>query len=214
MNPIAPEIFKAYDVRGIVDKTLTESAAEQIGRALGTLGARKNVKKFVVGRDGRLSGPRLAAALTRGLNAVGMDVVCLRRGTVARHDRRIRCAPTQVFDVDANGAAASQHANDESRAVRQIEMQVRIGPINFRASVLTLAPGPAGRIDTKCAADERAGHHPAESEHVTVPVVTEPIEARALVRRHPAERLCDTIAVGAERGGIRDECADFARGRP
>jgi phosphomannomutase len=75
MTPIAPEIFKAYDVRGIVDKTLTESAAEQIGRALGTLGARKNVRKFVVGRDGRLSGPRLAAALTRGLTAAGMDVV-------------------------------------------------------------------------------------------------------------------------------------------
>ena len=75
MNDIAPEIFKAYDVRGIVDKSLTESAAERIGRALGTLGARRDVKKFVVGRDGRLSGPRLAAALTRGLNAAGMDVV-------------------------------------------------------------------------------------------------------------------------------------------
>src|SRR5688572_18337723 len=75
MNPIAPEIFKAYDVRGIVDKTLTEAAAEQIGRALGTVGARKGLKKFVVGRDGRLSGPRLAAALTRGLNAAGMDVI-------------------------------------------------------------------------------------------------------------------------------------------
>ena len=75
MNAIAPEIFKAYDVRGIVDKSLTEAAAEAIGRALGTQGARKGVKKFVVGRDGRLSGPRLAAALTRGLNAAGMDVV-------------------------------------------------------------------------------------------------------------------------------------------
>jgi phosphomannomutase/phosphoglucomutase len=75
MSPIAPEIFKAYDIRGIVDKSLTESAAEQIGRALGTTAARKNVKKFVVGRDGRLSGPKLAAALTRGLNAAGMDVV-------------------------------------------------------------------------------------------------------------------------------------------
>ena len=75
MTSIAPEIFKAYDIRGIVDKTLTEAAAESIGRALGTLGARKGVKKFVVGRDGRLSGPKLVAALTRGLNAAGMDVV-------------------------------------------------------------------------------------------------------------------------------------------
>jgi phosphomannomutase/phosphoglucomutase len=76
MNPsIPPEIFKAYDIRGIVDRTLTESGVETIGRALGTYAARKNVKKFVVGRDGRLSGPRLVAALTRGLNAAGMDVI-------------------------------------------------------------------------------------------------------------------------------------------
>jgi phosphomannomutase/phosphoglucomutase len=73
-SPIAPEIFKAYDIRGIVDRTLTEEAAESIGRGLGTMGAAKGVKRFVVGRDGRHSGPRLAAALTRGLNAAGMDV--------------------------------------------------------------------------------------------------------------------------------------------
>jgi phosphomannomutase/phosphoglucomutase len=75
MNTIAPEIFKAYDIRGIVDKSLTEAAAEAVGRALATMGARKGVTTFVVGRDGRLSGPKLAAALTRGLNAGGMDVV-------------------------------------------------------------------------------------------------------------------------------------------
>ena len=75
MTSIAPEIFKAYDVRGIVDKTLTEHAAESIGRALGTLGARKGVRRFVVGRDGRLSGPRLVKALAKGLAAAGMDVV-------------------------------------------------------------------------------------------------------------------------------------------
>jgi phosphomannomutase/phosphoglucomutase len=73
-TPVAPEIFKAYDIRGIVDRTLTEEAAELIGRGLGTMGAAKGVKRFVVGRDGRLSGPRLSAALARGLNAAGMDV--------------------------------------------------------------------------------------------------------------------------------------------
>src|SRR3989442_8327774 len=71
---IAPEIFKAYDVRGIVDKTLTEEAAELIGRGLGTMGRRKGVQRFVVGRDGRLSGPKLARAVARGLNAAGIDV--------------------------------------------------------------------------------------------------------------------------------------------
>lgn len=72
---IASEIFKAYDIRGIVDKTLTEAAAEAIGRALAALGAARGVGKFVVGRDGRLSGPRLSQALARGLAGGGMDVV-------------------------------------------------------------------------------------------------------------------------------------------
>ena len=75
MTSIAPEIFKAYDIRGIVDKTLTESAAESIGRGLGALARPKGVTKFIVGRDGRLSGPRLARAVARGLNAAGIDVI-------------------------------------------------------------------------------------------------------------------------------------------
>ena len=75
MTPIAPEIFKAYDIRGIVDRTLTEEACEAIGRGLATVASAKGVRKFVVGRDGRLSGPRLVAALARGLAAGGMDVV-------------------------------------------------------------------------------------------------------------------------------------------
>jgi phosphomannomutase/phosphoglucomutase len=75
MTSVAPEIFKAYDIRGIVDRTLTEDAARLIGRALGTIGKRKGVSRFVIGRDGRLSGPKLAAALARGLNEAGVDVV-------------------------------------------------------------------------------------------------------------------------------------------
>jgi len=75
MSAIAPEIFKAYDIRGIVDKTLTEEAAEKIGHALATMGKAKGVTRFVVGRDGRLSGPRLARAMAKGLNAGGADVI-------------------------------------------------------------------------------------------------------------------------------------------
>ena len=75
MTRIAAEIFKAYDIRGIVDKTLTEEGCELIGRALATTAHTRGVKKFVVGRDGRLSGPRLSKALARGLTAGGMDVI-------------------------------------------------------------------------------------------------------------------------------------------
>ena len=47
MTPIAPEIFKAYDIRGIVDRTLTEDGAQAIGRALGTMGAQRDVSSAV-----------------------------------------------------------------------------------------------------------------------------------------------------------------------
>jgi len=75
MSAIAPEIFKAYDIRGVVDKTLTEEAVEKIGRGLAAMGRTRNVSRFVVGRDGRISGPRLAKALAKGLNAAGADVI-------------------------------------------------------------------------------------------------------------------------------------------
>ena len=71
----APEIFKAYDIRGIVDKTLTIEAVESIGQAIGSEARARGTPAVCVGRDGRLSGPTLAAALSRGLMKSGVDVV-------------------------------------------------------------------------------------------------------------------------------------------
>ena len=70
-----PEIFKAYDIRGIVDHTLTEAVVEQVSRALGHLAGGAGHREFVIGRDGRLSGPRLSAALARGILSTGLDVI-------------------------------------------------------------------------------------------------------------------------------------------
>lgn len=72
---LSPTIFKAYDVRGIVPSTLTEEVAEALGRAFGTTARRQGEKTVAVGRDGRLSGPSLSAALVRGLVASGVDVI-------------------------------------------------------------------------------------------------------------------------------------------
>lgn len=72
---LSPTIFKAYDVRGIVPSTLDEEVAEALGRAFGTLARREGEQAVAVGRDGRLSGPALSAALVRGLVASGVDVV-------------------------------------------------------------------------------------------------------------------------------------------
>ncbi len=71
----APEIFKAYDIRGIVDKTLTAEAVRAIGHALGSEAVARGQKAIAVGRDGRLSGPELAGALADGIRAAGVDVI-------------------------------------------------------------------------------------------------------------------------------------------
>ena len=71
----ALEIFKAYDIRGIVDKTLTEDAVRRIGHALGSEAIARGQREIAVGRDGRLSGPSLAGALADGIRASGVDVV-------------------------------------------------------------------------------------------------------------------------------------------
>jgi phosphomannomutase len=72
---LSPSIFKAYDIRGVVPSTLTEEVAEALGRAFGTIALREGEKTVAVGRDGRLSGPGLSAALVRGLTAAGVDVI-------------------------------------------------------------------------------------------------------------------------------------------
>jgi len=75
MNSLPREIFKAYDIRGIVGTTLTPAIVETIGRAIGSEGLERGRREIVIGRDGRLSGPELCAALARGLRATGVDVI-------------------------------------------------------------------------------------------------------------------------------------------
>jgi phosphomannomutase len=74
---IDPSIFKAYDIRGIVGRNVDEAFAEHLGRAFGSEARAAGEKAVAVGRDGRLSGPSLAAALVRGLQSTGLDVVDL-----------------------------------------------------------------------------------------------------------------------------------------
>jgi phosphomannomutase len=73
MKPAA-SIFKAYDIRGIVGQTVDESFAEHLGKAFGTEALAAGEKAVAVGRDGRLSGPALAAAMIRGLASTGLQV--------------------------------------------------------------------------------------------------------------------------------------------
>ena len=82
--PLPAEIFKAYDIRGIVGRTLTSDIARRIGQGLGSLAVERGQPAIAVGRDGRLSGPDLAAALSEGIRQAGMDTI------------DVGCVPTPV----------------------------------------------------------------------------------------------------------------------
>jgi phosphomannomutase/phosphoglucomutase len=69
------EIFRAYDIRGVIDKTLDSGVARSVGQAVGTLALEKGASPVVVARDGRLSGPYLMEGMIEGILAAGCDVL-------------------------------------------------------------------------------------------------------------------------------------------
>ena len=91
-----PTTLREYDIRGIIGQTLGEADADAIGRSFGTRVRRAGGKTVAVGYDGRTSSPGLEAALVRGLNAAGIDVL------------RIGVGPTPmlyyaVYELGADG---------------------------------------------------------------------------------------------------------------
>ncbi|TMN20112.1 phosphomannomutase/phosphoglucomutase [Pseudoxanthomonas sp. X-1] len=72
---VDPGIFRAYDIRGVVGKTLSVPVAELIGQAIGSVMAEQGLTEVVVARDGRLSGPELSTGLIEGLRKAGRDVI-------------------------------------------------------------------------------------------------------------------------------------------
>ncbi len=74
---IKPEIFRQYDIRGIVDKDLTPETVELLGKGIGTYFRRHEKKEVALGRDCRLSSPSFSEALSRGLHSTGCELVDL-----------------------------------------------------------------------------------------------------------------------------------------
>jgi phosphomannomutase/phosphoglucomutase len=77
---VPAEIFRTYDIRGVVGRTLTATLVREVGRALGSVGRARGAPTFAVCRDGRVSGPELAEALMQGLAAAGANVVDIGMG--------------------------------------------------------------------------------------------------------------------------------------
>ena len=97
LQNLPKEIFKAYDIRGIVGKTLTPEVVEAIGHAIGSEAIARGQSAIAIGRDGRLSGPELIAALARGIRKSGVNVIdvgCVPTPMVyfAAYQLQTRCA--------------------------------------------------------------------------------------------------------------------------
>jgi len=74
---INPEIFRQYDIRGIVDEDLTQETVELLGKGIGSYFRKNKSRKVALGRDGRLSSPLFSEALTKGLLSSGCQIVDL-----------------------------------------------------------------------------------------------------------------------------------------
>jgi phosphomannomutase len=72
---VNPAIFRAYDIRGLVDVDLTDATLQTLGQAIGTYFRRLEGRTLVVGRDARLSSPRFQAVCIEGLRRTGINVI-------------------------------------------------------------------------------------------------------------------------------------------
>jgi phosphomannomutase / phosphoglucomutase len=72
MNPL---IFREYDIRGVADRDLDDATVEDLGRSIGTFLSRRGKSRIVIGRDCRLSSPRLHTALCKGLLQTGLKLI-------------------------------------------------------------------------------------------------------------------------------------------
>jgi phosphomannomutase len=126
MTTISPTIFRAYDIRGVVGKELSEAVYEVLGRAAGTLFRNRHSQTIVVGYDARLTSPTFAAAYMRGLQTVGCDVIDI--GMVP--------TPVMYFAVDhlkADGGAVitASHNPPEFNGLKMRHYEPQYGGVPF-----------------------------------------------------------------------------------
>ncbi|AOY89753.1 phosphomannomutase [Marinobacter salinus] len=72
---LSPDIFRAYDIRGIVDESLSPDVVRIIGRAIGSEAMERSITELCIGYDGRHSSPELADSLAQGIMSTGCNVI-------------------------------------------------------------------------------------------------------------------------------------------
>ncbi|HEY6880721.1 MAG TPA: phosphomannomutase/phosphoglucomutase [Polyangiales bacterium] len=126
---IPGHIFREYDIRGVADRDMPDSLVTDLGRALGTYLQRKQLGRIALGRDCRLSSPRLHAALRTGLLETGLRVV------------DVGVVPTPmmyftVFDLDLDGGVqiTGSHNPPEDNGFKMMQGKASL----FGADIQTL----------------------------------------------------------------------------
>ncbi|MES2757616.1 MAG: phosphomannomutase/phosphoglucomutase [Pseudomonadota bacterium] len=155
MVALSKSIFKAYDIRGVIGKTLDAGVAHQIGRAFGRAVLAKGGRSVVIGRDGRLSGPELSGALAAGLQAAGVDVIDL--GVVATP---MVYYGTKVLDAQSGIMVTGSHNPPDyngfkmvlaGEAIHGATITALYDDINANGDVVAAEPGAYGTHDIRAA---------------------------------------------------------------
>ena len=144
-------IFKAYDIRGVVDQTLTEDAVRAVGRVLGSMALDRGAGRFCVGRDGRLTGERLQSALVEGIVSTGIDALDI--GAVPTP---VLYYATKFFDCGTGVAVTGSHNPPEYNGLKMMVAGVtlfadQIQNVRERIEredwLTAVAPGSIERVD-------------------------------------------------------------------
>jgi phosphomannomutase / phosphoglucomutase len=112
---IPENIFRAYDIRGVVEESFTPNSLYTIGLALGSEAKQRGHQQFVVGRDGRLSGPVLVRALIDGILASGCDVT-----NVGEVPTPLVYYATKVFPANSAAVLTGSHNPPNYNGVKMI----------------------------------------------------------------------------------------------
>lgn len=115
MKHIDPTLFRAYDIRGVAGKSLTEETVYLIGKALGSYALDENETQMTVARDGRYSGPMLSKALTEGLLSVGCDVI-----DIGMVPTPLLYYATNVFDFHSGVMLTGSHNPSEYNGLKMV----------------------------------------------------------------------------------------------
>ncbi|MFZ2294530.1 MAG: phosphomannomutase/phosphoglucomutase, partial [Polaromonas sp.] len=155
---VSASIFKAYDIRGVVPSTINEEMAEALGKAFGTQALKEGESTVAVGRDGRLSGPSLSAALMRGLAAVGVAVVDV--GMVTTPMLYFAASTEANSGIQVTGSHNPKDYNGfkmvlAGRAIYGEEIQALRRMMETESWVLPATPGVIRQVDVASAYRER-----------------------------------------------------------